>query len=130
MAPSSCRRKGSRKPSSSRRKILFKNSSKNRKNSIIISTESSKTEASNGIADNNSNYCNTGSSYNGSICSTPKAERFRLPETSTCPPAPKKTRRLRLKNCSLKRTGSVSVPFFESPDIDLFFYFALHGFQV
>ncbi|GER38358.1 acid phosphatase/vanadium-dependenthaloperoxidase-related protein [Striga asiatica] len=121
MAPSSCRRKGSRKSSSSRRKILNKNSSKNRKNSIIILTgnESSKTEGSEGVADNNNNN-------NASICSTPKAERFRLTEMGTCPPAPKKTIRVRLKNCSLKRT--VHMPFFVSPDIDLFFYFALRGF--
>ncbi|GFP87025.1 hypothetical protein PHJA_000846300 [Phtheirospermum japonicum] len=68
-------------------------------------------------------------SYDSSVCSTPKAERFRIPEISTCPPAPKKTRIVR-NNCSLKRTEAPAVPFFASPDIELFFYFALRGIQV
>ncbi|CAA0815286.1 Unknown protein [Striga hermonthica] len=61
----------------------------------------------------------------GSICSTPKAERFRIPEIKTCPPAPKK-RRISA-NCSSRRT---SIAFFSHPDIELFFNFPLRGIQV
>ncbi|THF98826.1 hypothetical protein TEA_001758 [Camellia sinensis var. sinensis] len=57
----------------------------------------------------------------GGGCCTPKAEKFRIPELLSCPPpAPKK---LRLApNCSLQ-TSPIS--FYASPDIDLFFLFAL-----
>ncbi|KAK6937139.1 hypothetical protein RJ641_034169 [Dillenia turbinata] len=53
-------------------------------------------------------------------CSTPKGERFRIPEIRTCPPAPKK-RRLVL-NCSSERSP---IAFFAPPDIELFFFCAL-----
>ncbi|XP_059668912.1 cyclin-dependent protein kinase inhibitor SMR9-like [Cornus florida] len=53
-------------------------------------------------------------------CSTPKAQRFRIPEILTCPPAPKKRRIV--SNCSLQRTP---IAFFAPPDIELFFFFAL-----
>ncbi|XVF69626.1 hypothetical protein PTKIN_Ptkin11bG0096700 [Pterospermum kingtungense] len=52
-----------------------------------------------------------------SPCSTPKAQRFRIPEINTCPPAPKKQRVL--SNCSLQRTP---IAFFAPPDLELFFY--------
>ncbi|XP_028115914.1 cyclin-dependent protein kinase inhibitor SMR9-like [Camellia sinensis] len=57
----------------------------------------------------------------GGGCCTPKAEKFRIPELLPCPPqAPKK---LRLTpNCS-PQTSPIS--FYASPDIDLFFLFAL-----
>ncbi|XP_047978867.1 cyclin-dependent protein kinase inhibitor SMR9 [Salvia hispanica] len=55
--------------------------------------------------------------------STPKGERFRIPEMTSCPPAPKKRRIRAAVSCSLRRKPT----FFASPDIDLFFYFALRG---
>ncbi|KAL1547444.1 cyclin-dependent protein kinase inhibitor SMR9 [Salvia divinorum] len=58
-----------------------------------------------------------------SICSTPKGERFRIPEITSCPPAPKKRRICAAVSCSLRRKPA----FFAPPDIDLFFYFALRG---
>ncbi|RZB51029.1 hypothetical protein D0Y65_047754 [Glycine soja] len=39
-------------------------------------------------------------SNTNSPCSTPKGQKFRIPEISTCPPAPKKPRVL--SNCSLR----------------------------
>ncbi|KAF5748746.1 hypothetical protein HS088_TW04G00704 [Tripterygium wilfordii] len=60
------------------------------------------------------------------VCSTPKAERFRIPEIDTCPPAPKKQRVM--TNCSsLQRTP---IAFFAPPDIELFFFFALGNVSV
>ncbi|KAJ9698006.1 hypothetical protein PVL29_007218 [Vitis rotundifolia] len=50
--------------------------------------------------------------------STPKAQRFRIPEILTCPPAPKKRR----PNYSLRRSP---IAFFAPPDLELFFFFAL-----
>ncbi|KAK8598120.1 hypothetical protein V6N13_095511 [Hibiscus sabdariffa] len=60
-----------------------------------------------------------------SPCSTPKARRFRIPETDTCPPAPKKQRVL--SNCSLQRTP---IAFFAPPDLELFFFFAHRDISV
>lgn len=57
------------------------------------------------------------------VCSTPKAERFRIPAIETCPPAPKKRRVM--TSCSLRRSAPIA--FFAPPDIELFFYFALRG---
>ncbi|XWS71159.1 hypothetical protein CRYUN_Cryun03dG0115300 [Craigia yunnanensis] len=60
-----------------------------------------------------------------SPCSTPKAQRFRIPEMDTCPPAPKKQRAL--SNCSLQRTP---IAFFAPPDLELFFLFALRDISI
>ncbi|EOY32681.1 hypothetical protein QUC31_019321 [Theobroma cacao] len=60
-----------------------------------------------------------------SPCSTPKAQRFRIPEISSCPPAPKKQRVL--SSCSLQRTP---IAFFAPPDLELFFFFALRDISV
>ncbi|RDX97988.1 Cyclin-dependent protein kinase inhibitor SMR13, partial [Mucuna pruriens] len=53
-------------------------------------------------------------------CSTPKGQKFRIPQVSTCPPAPKKPRVL--SNCSLRRSP---LTFFAPPDLDIFFCVAL-----
>ena len=58
------------------------------------------------------------------VCSTPKGHKFRIPEISTCPPAPKKPRVL--TNCSLRR----SLSFFAPPDLDVFFCLALRDVSV
>lgn len=58
-------------------------------------------------------------------CCTPKAQRFRIPEISTCPPAPKKQRLV--SNCSLQRSP---IAFFAPPDLELFFFFALRDISV
>ncbi|KAK7301839.1 hypothetical protein RJT34_12715 [Clitoria ternatea] len=60
-----------------------------------------------------------------SACSTPKGQKFRIPEISTCPPAPKKQRVL--SNCSLRRT---QLSFFAPPDLELFFFMALRDVSV
>ncbi|KAL0855592.1 hypothetical protein Bca101_060745 [Brassica carinata] len=52
----------------------------------------------------------------GDGCCTPKAQKSRIPEMLTCPPAPKKQRVL--KNCVLMRRQIV---FFAPPEIELFF---------
>lgn len=70
------------------------------------------------------------SSSTGSGCSTPKAQRFRIPEIVTCPPAPKKQRVV--SNCfSLQRNpSSRPIAFFAPPDLELFFFFALRDISV
>lgn len=60
-----------------------------------------------------------------SSCSTPKAQRYRIPEIITCPPAPKKQRVI--SNCSLQRRP---IAFFAPPDLELFFFFALRDISV
>ncbi|KAK7305317.1 hypothetical protein VNO77_43221 [Canavalia gladiata] len=60
-----------------------------------------------------------------SVCSTPKGQKFRIPEISTCPPAPKKPRVL--SNCSLRRSP---LSFFAPPDLELFFFMALRDVSV
>lgn len=70
------------------------------------------------------------SSSSGSGCSTPKAQRFRIPEIVTCPPAPKKQRVV--SNCSSLQRNPSSRPiaFFAPPDLELFFFFALRDISV
>lgn len=63
------------------------------------------------------------------ICSTPKAERFRIPEVGTCPPAPKK-RRVRAAAAAALSFRRTPLAFFAPPDLELFFYFALRGIQL
>uniref|UniRef100_A0A9I9D8H1 Uncharacterized protein n=1 Tax=Cucumis melo TaxID=3656 RepID=A0A9I9D8H1_CUCME len=53
-------------------------------------------------------------------CSTPKAERHRIPEILTCPPAPKKPRAV--SDCSFRRSP---IAFFAPPELELFFFVAL-----
>ncbi|CAI8584726.1 unnamed protein product [Vicia faba] len=59
-----------------------------------------------------------------SICSTPKGQKFRIPEISTCPPAPKKQRQRVLSNFSLRRT------FFAPPDLEILLCVALQDSPV
>ncbi|CAJ2640192.1 cyclin-dependent protein kinase inhibitor SMR13 [Trifolium pratense] len=94
------------------------NSKKNKKQEMITnvlpssclsknsSREEEKMEISEVIDVSNSN----------SPCSTPKGQKFRIPEISTCPPAPKKQRVV--SNCSLRRSP---LSFFVPPDLDHFF---------
>ncbi|KAL2332888.1 hypothetical protein Fmac_014101 [Flemingia macrophylla] len=60
-----------------------------------------------------------------SACSTPKGQKFMIPEISTCPPAPKKPRVL--SNCSLRRSP---LSFFTPPDLEHFFLVALRDVSV
>lgn len=53
--------------------------------------------------------------------STPKAERYRIPEIVTCPPAPKKPRAV----SNISSLQRAPIAFFAPPDLELFFYFAL-----
>ncbi|XP_070018224.1 cyclin-dependent protein kinase inhibitor SMR9-like [Nicotiana sylvestris] len=65
------------------------------------------------------------------ICSTPKAERFKIPEIKTCPPAPKKRRIVSSStssSCHSLRRNPVT--FFAPPDLDHFFFLALGNIQV
>ncbi|KAK4762676.1 hypothetical protein SAY86_008444 [Trapa natans] len=59
----------------------------------------------------------------GHVCSTPKARRFRIPATETCPPAPKKQRPAS-KNACFRRKH---IAFFSHPDIELFFNMAFRA---
>ncbi|GER46048.1 cyclin-dependent protein kinase inhibitor SMR3 [Striga asiatica] len=105
--------------SSSRRKALIKKRAKKSKNqeSWTLLPDIPK-------AFDNKNVENE-EVLSGCNCSTPKAERFRIPEIKTCPPAPKK-RRISA-NCSSRRT---SITFFSHPEIELLFNFALCGIPV
>ncbi|KAI3461103.1 hypothetical protein Pfo_017766 [Paulownia fortunei] len=123
MGPS-CRR--STRKSSSRRRTLFKKQPRNSKNqeNSSVSPANSPVKPSNDSskADGSKDFENVEMS-SSSACSTPKAERFRIPEVKTCPPAPKKRRMV--TSCSLRPRTSIA--FFAPPDIELFFNFALCG---
>jgi hypothetical protein len=58
-------------------------------------------------------------------CSTPKAQRFRIPEISSCPPAPKKRRVTSSSSCISNRSSPIA--FFAPPDIELFFFLAFQN---
>lgn len=60
-----------------------------------------------------------------SACSTPKGQKFRIPEVSTCPPAPKKPRVV--SNFSLRRSP---LALFAPPDLEIFFCVALPDVSV
>lgn len=55
-------------------------------------------------------------------CSTPKAKRFRIPEPSSCPPAPKKRR-----VAPHYSPDKSSIPFFNPPDLEIFFFMAFRN---
>lgn len=95
MAPS---RKISRKQPSRKKKIISSSNlcSDNNKNLVLAKKDDLQ-------------ICNVG-------CTTPKAQKYQIPEILTCPPAPKK-RRLVTSNCTLRRP----ISFFDPPDIELFF---------
>ncbi|XP_062084055.1 cyclin-dependent protein kinase inhibitor SMR13-like [Humulus lupulus] len=59
-------------------------------------------------------------------CSTPKGQRYRIPDVVTCPPAPKKQRVIS-NNFSIQRTP---IAFFAPPDLELFFCLAVRGISV
>ncbi|XVE75639.1 hypothetical protein DITRI_Ditri12bG0109300 [Diplodiscus trichospermus] len=56
-------------------------------------------------------------------CSTPKGQRFRIPEILSCPPAPMKPR---VGPKFLSRNSS-AITFFAPPDIELFFFLAFQN---
>lgn len=50
-------------------------------------------------------------------CATPKGKRFRIPEISTCPPAPKKRKiAATAKSCLPRRLSNDAM--FSPPDVD------------
>nr|GEW95645.1 cyclin-dependent protein kinase inhibitor SMR13-like [Tanacetum cinerariifolium] len=103
MAPT---RKYARKP----RKAL-KVSKKSKKETNMLSSSPVKLSS-----DNNSVVLKKVDEIISIGCTTPKAQKYQIPEILTCPPAPKKRRIL--TSCTLRRTP---ISFFDPPDIELFF---------
>ncbi|KAE8734761.1 hypothetical protein F3Y22_tig00000715pilonHSYRG00136 [Hibiscus syriacus] len=123
MAPSSGRGKTTRKASKPRRSSYTKKLVKpNKINTQTTSPVSEDLRSEMDGLDHNG----VDDIANASPCSTPKAQRFRIPEIDTCPPAPKKQRSLP-SNCSLRRTP---IAFFAPPDIELFFVCAFRDISV
>ncbi|KAJ7964096.1 Cyclin-dependent protein kinase inhibitor SMR13 [Quillaja saponaria] len=129
MAPSGRRTTTSRTKAASTRKPRrphsFKKQPVQRKNqetSTITLTSSSNNNSKKDVMGFDQGTIEVSST---SDCSTPKAQRFRIPEILTCPPAPKKQRVL--SNCSLHRSP---IAFFAPPDIELFFFFELRDIPV
>lgn len=81
---------------------------------------------------NNSTMIDGSNCSNEYCCSTPKAKRYQIPEIKTCPPAPKKKRRIlstssKCNTSSLKRTP---ISLFTPPDSELFLLFAFRDIPV
>ena len=123
MAPSgrSRRRRRTRKP----RRTQFKKHSKNDEEVASVDfgdntsiTSSDRFSKISNIDDDD--HITNGVDVPASGCSTPKGHRFQIPEILMCPPAPKKRRAL--PNCSIRRTP---IAFFNPPEIEQFFLFAL-----
>ena len=74
---------------------------------------------------NNGQDYNNGEDISVTVCSTPKAQRFRIPEMLSCPPAPKK-RRVTSSFVSDSNIRS-PIPFFAPPEIELFFFLAFQN---
>ncbi|CAI9106386.1 OLC1v1005526C1 [Oldenlandia corymbosa var. corymbosa] len=86
-----------------------------RKSSDIISISTSTIEDDYDfvqMSEKSPDYC--------SPCTTPRSEKFRIPEIQTCPPAPKKQR---VTNYSTLTRRPIA--FFAPPDVELFFFVAL-----
>ncbi|KAI3984376.1 hypothetical protein MKX01_011330 [Papaver californicum] len=65
-------------------------------------------------------------SISSEVCLTPKGKKYRIPKIVSCPPAPmKKAARRLITNCSSSLQRS-PISFFTNPDIEVFFFFALH----
>nr|XP_011459506.1 PREDICTED: uncharacterized protein LOC105349986 [Fragaria vesca subsp. vesca] len=92
-------------------------SSPSKSSSSLISSGLSKTESIDFEA--------VDVSATSSPCSTPKAQRFRIPQIVSCPPAPKKPRVS--SNCLFRRSP---IAFFAPPELELFFYYANRGISV
>ncbi|WOH11087.1 hypothetical protein DCAR_0830566 [Daucus carota subsp. sativus] len=54
-------------------------------------------------------------------CTTPKQREFRIPETTVCPPAPKKKTQAETKKNLKNPSSSSEISFFESAELDSFF---------
>ncbi|KAF5937216.1 hypothetical protein HYC85_024722 [Camellia sinensis] len=120
MAPSGRRstRRITRKPRGSQYKKRLDRSQNEEASVDLAAKSSSSTTTTTATTDGGVDVTTSG-------CSTPKGQRFQIPEISTCPPAPKKQRVL--SNCSLRRTP---IAFFAPPDLELFFFFALRDVPV
>ncbi|OIT08575.1 hypothetical protein A4A49_53278 [Nicotiana attenuata] len=121
MGPSSYRRSTRRSTTSSQKQQPLK------KNEEISTISPCKTSLK-----NNSTMIDGSNSSNEYCCSTPKAKRYQIQEIKTCPPAPKKKRRIvSSKSCntssSLKRTP---ISLFTPPDSELFLLFAFRDIPV
>ncbi|KAK9273311.1 hypothetical protein L1049_018118 [Liquidambar formosana] len=115
MAPSGRRRKARTRRTHYKQRLV---QSENQETSMDLPSNSSST-----TSDDLSKLDTADVSTSG--CSTPKAQRFRIPEILTCPPAPKKRRVV--SNCALQRSP---IAFFAPPDLELFFFFALRDISV
>ncbi|KAK9999979.1 hypothetical protein SO802_019582 [Lithocarpus litseifolius] len=128
MAPSGSTTTTTRRPTRKPRRKYFKKKlvqPKNQKASRSLPSNSSTTTSFNSkIGDLTSEGVEV-DQLTSSGCSTPKAQRFKIPEILTCPPAPKKQRVV--SNCSLQRSP---IAFFAPPDLELFFFFALRDISV
>ncbi|XP_030521139.1 cyclin-dependent protein kinase inhibitor SMR9 isoform X1 [Rhodamnia argentea] len=102
-----------------KRSLQVKNQESSTSSSTICSDSTSETSTALTGAESG------GEKISGSNCSTPKAQRFRIPKIETCPPAPKKRRVM--SSCCLQRRP---IAFFAPPDIELFFFFALRGISI
>ncbi|CAN4119884.1 unnamed protein product [Withania somnifera] len=137
MGPSSTRRRSTRnsrkrttlkrKQQEKKKQPLMKKKKEERSSTISNSPCKSPCREANSLKRSNDEMEN-----NNNTCSTPKAERFRIPEIKTCPPAPKKRRIISSSSSSsschsLRRNP---VTFFAPPDLDLFFFLALGDIPV
>ncbi|KAK4380309.1 hypothetical protein RND71_002171 [Anisodus tanguticus] len=115
MGPTSSRRSRTR---SSRTTTQKQQPLKNNEEVLAVSPCKTTSLKNDGI-----NGSNIGSNE---YCSTPKAEKFRIPEIKTCPPAPKKKiRRILFSSSTCNSSlGRSPVSFFTPLDLELFFHFA------
>ncbi|KAI3706386.1 hypothetical protein L6452_24089 [Arctium lappa] len=111
MAPSS-RKNNARKPRRTLKKKQVEKKEESNNNNITASSTVKSCSDNNSVLMKKMDH-----EINSSIgCTTPKAQKYQIPEILTCPPAPKKRRIV--SSCTLRRTP---ISFFDPPDIELFF---------
>lgn len=95
-----------------RQRVLGQSEDKKTTSMDMFSSDSSFIESCNNIVHDHEDIAVSG-------CSTPKAERYKIPEPLSCPPPPKKR-----KVAPSFSSNRSPIAFFAPPDLELFFFFA------
>ncbi|EXB53129.1 hypothetical protein L484_006949 [Morus notabilis] len=93
-------------------RVLGQSEDKKTTSMDMFTSDSSFIESCNNIVHDHEDFAVSG-------CSTPKAERYKIPELLSCPPPPKKR-----KVAPSFSSNRSPIAFFAPPDLGLFFFFA------
>ncbi|KAL9234780.1 hypothetical protein vseg_009608 [Gypsophila vaccaria] len=142
MAPSTSRRRGktrttttttttmkksSKSPTSSSRRIITRSVYKKQQMLLLSQQTTTTTTTTTPSSSASKKMIKRPACLNPTItiiegCTTPKSDKYKIPEIATCPPAPKKPKVSASSNCFHHNKRPIT--FFVHPDLDKFFMFA------